>query len=99
VIKALQGVIHGNTIKLAGDPGLPEGELVEIYVRVISGNLGNEQDRLQGPRLPGPPAQWFPGSQETAGGMLSATWSDDDDRILEQLSRDRRDSEFREVEE
>ena len=99
MIKTLQGIIHGDTIKLAVDPGLPEGEVVEIYVRVISGHPGNEREGMPSPRLPGPPAQWFPGSQETAGGMLSATWSDDDDRILEQISRDRRDSVFREVEE
>jgi len=90
VIKPLQGVIHGNTIKLAGDPGLPEGELVEFMSRYF-GNLGERQDSLQGPRLPGPPAQWFPGSQETAGGMLSATWSDMTIAISRALA-DRRDS-------
>jgi hypothetical protein len=98
-MKPLQGIVHGKTIELAGNPGLPEGEVVEIYVRAIAGRPANEREHPLSPRLPGPPAEWYPGSQETAAGMLSATWSENDDRIFEQISRDRQDSAFREVEE
>jgi hypothetical protein len=98
-MKPLQGIVHGNTIELADNPGLPEGEIVEIYVRAISGSPANEREQPLNPRLPGPPPEWYPGSLETAAGMLSASWSENDDRIFEQISRDRHDSAFREAEE
>jgi hypothetical protein len=31
----LQGVIHGKTIELKGNPGVPEGQAVEVVVRVV----------------------------------------------------------------
>jgi hypothetical protein len=31
----LQGVIHGRTIELAADPGIADGQAVEVVVRVI----------------------------------------------------------------
>ena len=35
-MKTLTGTIHGNTIELNGNPGLPEGEMVEVSVRAVS---------------------------------------------------------------
>ncbi|MBI1902239.1 MAG: hypothetical protein HYS13_14150 [Planctomycetia bacterium] len=31
--RALKGVIHGKTIELADDPGLPEGQIVTVIVQ------------------------------------------------------------------
>jgi hypothetical protein len=31
----LQGVVHGTTIELKGDPGVPDGQEVEVVVKVI----------------------------------------------------------------
>jgi hypothetical protein len=74
--KTMHGVIHGKTIVLAEDPGIADGEKVEVMVR----------DK----QLPGPPAGWFPGCKETAGGMLAETWTDEDDRILQEIYEQRK---------
>jgi len=69
--QTLHGVIHGNSIELIGNPGLPEG--AEVEVRIIVANkqrqLGDSLDRC-------------------AGG-LAENWTDEDDRILAELQRDR----------
>jgi len=44
-------------------------------------------------QLPGPPPRWRLGSRETVAGLMVDHWSEEDDRILEQIYQDRtRDS-------
>jgi len=74
--KVLRGVVHGKTIGLEDVTGLEDGKKVEVTLRT--------QD------LPGPPPGWKPGSTETAAGMMAAVWSVEDDRILEEIQRDRK---------
>ena len=36
-------------------------------------------------RLPGPPPGWQPGSKRTAAGMMADSWTQENDRILEEI--------------
>ncbi len=36
MIKTLHGTIHGRTIELDADPGVAEGQVVEVQVRIIT---------------------------------------------------------------
>ncbi|MFN0052905.1 MAG: hypothetical protein ACKV0T_12000 [Planctomycetales bacterium] len=74
--KVLRGVIRGKTVELDNDPGIEEGMSVEVTLRFK--------------QLPGPPPGWHPGSTETAAGMMAATWTEDDDRILDEIYQDRK---------
>jgi hypothetical protein len=72
----MQGVIHGNTIELDSSPGVEDGRKVQLILRVG--------------RLPGPPPKWTPDSTVTAGGMMAEHWTDEDDRLLEDIYQDRK---------
>jgi hypothetical protein len=74
--KTMQGVVRGRTIELDDDPEIEEGRKVEVLLRVK--------------RLPGPPPRWRPGSRESAAGMMADHWSEEDDRLLEQIYHDRK---------
>jgi hypothetical protein len=41
-------------------------------------------------KLPGRPPKWTPGCTVTAGGMLADDWTDEDDRLLEEIYQDRK---------
>jgi hypothetical protein len=73
--KMMRGTVHGRTIQLDDDPGIEDGRQVEIVLRVR--------------QLPGPPPRWKPDGTDTAAGMMSAHWTEGDDRILEQIHQDR----------
>jgi len=78
--KTIHGRVHGKTIELDDDLGVAEGQEVEVQVKVI----------IPKKRLPGPPPGWQPGSKKTAAGMLADSWTEEDDRILEEIDRDRK---------
>jgi hypothetical protein len=48
-------------------------------------------------RAPGPPPGWRPGGTETAAGMMAEHWTEEDDRILEAIDRDRHRPSTREL--
>ncbi len=79
----IQGVVHGKTIDLEASPGIEDGRRVELVLRVKE--------------LPGPPPGWKPGGTETAAGMMADYWTDEDDRILEEIYQDRKKSGRRET--
>lgn len=83
MVKILRGVVHGRTIELEGEHGIEDGRRVEVIVRSKP--------------LPGPPPGWRPGSTETAAGMMAEHWTDEDDRILEEIERDRNRPSTREL--
>jgi hypothetical protein len=78
--KTVQCKVHGRTIELDEDLGVADGQVVEVQVNVV----GLKK------KLPGPPSGWRPGSKKTAAGMLADSWTEEDDRILEEIYRDRR---------
>ncbi len=61
------------------DLGVVEGQEVEVQVKMI----------VPKKRPPGPPTGWRPGGAETAAGMMAEHWTNEDDRILEAIERDR----------
>jgi hypothetical protein len=81
--KVLRGVVHGRTIQLDDDTGLEDGRKVEVILRAKE--------------LPGLPPGWKPGSTETAAGMMSSVWTEEDDRILEEIYQDRKKDGRRET--
>jgi hypothetical protein len=95
----LQGVIRGKTIELASDPGLPEGEAVEVQLQVIDTTTAHPAGAANTCRLPGPPPGWLPGCQETAAGMLAQLWNAEDDLLLARIEKERGDAVLREIDE
>ena len=83
MVKILRGVVHGRTIELDAEPGIEEGRIVEVILRSKS--------------LPGPPPGWRPGGTETAAGMMAAYWTEEDDRILAEIERERHRPSTREL--
>ena len=85
--KTLHGKVHGSTIELDEDLGVVDGQEVEVQVKAV---------RLK-KRLPGPPPGWRPGQASSTAGALEDSWTEEDDRILEQIYRDRKRETRREV--
>lgn len=69
--KSIHGKIHGKIIELDEDPGIADGEDVEVVL---------QQTR---------PEAGIDGLRRCAG-ALAEEWTDEDDRILEMLRRDRK---------
>jgi hypothetical protein len=83
VIRILRGTVHGRVIELDAEPGIEDGKRVEVIVRSRA--------------LPGPPPGWRPGRTETAAGMMAEHWTEEDDRILEEIERERHRPSTREL--
>ncbi len=77
--KTVHGKVHGKTIELDEELGALDGQEVGVQVTMLKPKK----------RLPGPPPGWRPGNTETAAGMMAEHWTDEDDRILEAIERDR----------
>ena len=78
----IQGVIRGNTIELKENPGLSDGEEIEVILR---------------PRRVGPERiTSHPGQRPTAAGML-AHLPPEVDLELEKIIQERKQGAFREI--
>ena len=78
--KTIRGKVHGRTIELDDDSGIADGQEVEVELRIMSPKK----------KLPGPPPGWEPGAESTTAGLLADSWTDEDDRILEEIHQDRK---------
>jgi hypothetical protein len=100
--RVLHGVGHGKTIEATQDLCMWEGQAVEVLV-VPAGSLEPRTEGGQpqtGPKkLPGPPPGWKPGIPSQVAGVVADEWTDEDDRILEQIQADRRAAKCRELSE
>jgi len=77
------GVVYGKTILLKDDPGIQEGQEVEVIVRVRTATTPEPPPGLEGIR--------------SAAGLM-ADYTKKDDEILEEIYRDRQsDKESRSV--
>lgn len=83
MVKILRGVVRGRTIELEAEPGIEDGRRVEVVLRSRP--------------LPGPPPLWQPGSNPTAAGTMAGHGTEEDDRILDEIERDRHLPSTREV--
>lgn len=90
-MEILPGIIHGKTIELSSVPCVADGE--HVIVAIQPANSTNKLDTAS--VLPGPPPKWQPG--KSIGGFLANVWSDEDDRILAEIERERQTATFREV--
>jgi hypothetical protein len=90
--KVLHGIVHGKIIEVTEDLGMSDGQAVELIVTAspAHGPTTEGFDSKKRPKaLPGPPPGWRPGGTETAAGMMADHWTEEDDRILEAIERDR----------
>lgn len=85
--KTLHGVVRGKTIELDEDLGVVDGQEVQIQVTVLAPKK----------RLPGPPPGWQPGRASATAGALADSWTEEDDRVLEEICQDRKREGRREV--
>jgi hypothetical protein len=77
--RTIQGVIHGRLIELREDPGVADGQQVEIIIKTV------------------PAARpWGEGLRRCAG-ALAAEWTEEDDRIVEQIHQDRKRDTRKEI--
>ncbi len=83
--KHTRGVIHGRTIELSEDLGLTEGQEVEVRVEVVPV-----------PRTIPNPRPWGEGLRRCAGALV-ADWTEEDDRVLEEIHQDRKRDARREI--
>ena len=85
--QTVHGIVRGRTIELDQQLDAAEGQEVEVQVKVIGRKKG----------LPGPPPGWQPGSTHTVAGRLADSWTDEDDRILQEIYEDRKRETRREL--
>lgn len=71
--KTVLGTVRGMTIQLKDDLGLPDGQQVKVTVRVAES---------------GQVGSWGDGLRRCAG-ALADSWTDEDDRILEESHQER----------
>jgi len=76
-VMTYRGTVHGNTIELETDLGIPDGQVVEIDVRVP------ERSRI-----------WGEGIRRSAGIAADVPGVDE---AFEQIERDRKAAQFRDV--
>jgi hypothetical protein len=79
--------IDGENIELDEDLGVVDGQEVEVQVKMIHPKK----------RLPGPPPGWKPGQPSKTAGLLTDCWTEEDDRILEEIYRDRKRETRRDI--
>src|SRR5579872_3384689 len=72
--KTLHGKVRGKTIKLDEDPGVAEGQEVEVLMKVVTPPCSVDkpaaacQPEAAPKKLPGPPPGWKPGAPSKVGG-------------------------------
>lgn len=98
--RVMHEIVRGKIIELTEDLGMSDGQAVEPIVTAspTPGPCDEEIGSRKSPKkLPGPPPGWQPGSGRTAAGMLADSWTEEDDRIQEEIYRDRKRDTRREV--
>ncbi len=99
--RVLRGVVRGRTIEITEDLGRLDGQAVELIV-IRSAPIDSHppegiQPRTLPKKLPGPPSGWRLGGSATPAGLLAEEWTEEDDRILEQIHMDRKAANWREL--
>jgi hypothetical protein len=79
MLRQVHGVIHGRTIELTEDPGVADGQQVEITIKTVSN-----------------PRPWGEGLRRCAG-AFAAEWTEEDDRILDEIHQERKRDTRKEI--
>ena len=79
LVKTTHGRVHGKTIQIDDDLGIPDGQEVELQVKIL-----------------GPSKHWGEGLRRCAG-ALANEWTEEDDRILEEIYQERKRDSRREI--
>jgi hypothetical protein len=98
--RVLHGVVRGKAIEVNEDLTSWEGQAVELLVTpaVPHAEPAEAGRPAKVPKtLPGPPPGWKPGQPSKTAGLLADSWTEEDDRILEEIYRDRRRETRREI--
>lgn len=77
--RTIHGVIRGKIIELEENPGVADGQAVEITIKSVPSQ---------------PP--WGEGLRRCAG-ALASVWTEEDDRILDEIHEDRKRDTRREI--
>ena len=85
----LFGSVHGRTIELDHDPGVAEGQRVEIEIRILPQNRRKS--------LPGPPEGWPNRQNSSSAGVLAHVCTDEDENMLLEIQQSRQHESVREV--
>lgn len=81
MVKIFQGIVHGRTIEVVEDLGVEEGQIVEVQVKVVPITGGKH---------------WGDGLRRSAG-ALADEWTDEDDKILNEIYEERKRDTRREI--
>ena len=81
--QVIHGIIRGTTIELLSDPGLGDGQHVDVVVRPCLPATVSVSEK----------------TVTTAAGMMSPFYSEQDDTILAEIQRERKTARRREVDE
>ena len=98
--RLLRGVVHGKIIEVTEDLGMVEGQAVDLIVTALAPIEPRPTVALSHTspkKLPGPPPGWRPGVSSTSAGLLAEEWTEEDDRILEQIHAERKATRWREL--
>lgn len=80
MLRTVHGTVRGKTIELDEDLDVPQGQKVEVQVKIIESKKS----------LPGPPPGWRPSSTQTVAGALADLGTAEEDRLLEEIHQDRK---------
>jgi hypothetical protein len=98
--KVLHGIVHGKSIEVSEDLGMLDGQAVELIL-MPSGAMESlpesARPRRSPKKLPGPPPGWRPDGAATAAGLLAEEWTEEDDRLLDQIQAERKSAKRREL--
>ena len=76
----IHGIVHGKSIELSENPGVPDGTQVQLWLKPLAPAA----------------AVWGEGLRRCAG-ALADEWTEDDDRILEEIHQERSQDSRREL--
>jgi hypothetical protein len=98
--RILHGIVRGRTIEVNEDLGVWEGQEVDLLVTPAGSHVAPAEDgqpQMATKKLPGPPPGWRPGQQSKSAGLMANSWTEEDDRILEEIYQDRKRDTRREI--
>jgi hypothetical protein len=98
--KLMHGIVHGKTIEVSEDLGLSDGQAVDVIVMPADKSATSPdatRPEISPKKLPGPPPEWKPSDTSETAGLLAEEWTEEDDRILDQIYANRKAAKWRDL--